>query len=192
MTTPFRPLLIVLGSCLTTTALAQAPRDRSPADMIRQADTDGDGQVSRAEFIKARTARLEEAFERLDADGSGALDPEEIKAAPERLQPAFAEGRGDRGSRDRAAGPRPERGAWPRAERAESGGPASGAMAAGAFDRLDSDGDGRLSREEFEAGMTRMREFMQRRRGADGGGLGRPAPVGGGPEEGFRRPPGQD
>jgi len=190
MTTPLRPLLVVLGSCLATAALAQSPLNRSPADMIKQADTDGDGRVSRDEFIKSRTARLEEVFARLDADGSGALDLQEVEAAGDQFRSLNPEGRG--GFR-RPEGPRPQRPDGPRPPRPEGGRPGAGAMGAEAFDRLDGDGDGRLTREEFEAGMARMREFMQQRNGPNGvGGLGRPAPAGRGPEDGFRRPPQQE
>lgn len=63
-------------------------------------------------------------------------------------------------------------------------------MAAQGFERMDTDGDGKLSREEFAAGMARLRELMQR------AGPGRPGPrrPGGerGPEQGFRRPPTQE
>lgn len=168
MTNARRAFLVVTACCLAHAAVAQPPMNLRPAEVLKQADANGDGKVSRDEFIKARTAGLEAAFARMDTDGSGALDPQEVEAAA------------GRGGLRRPDGPRAD------AER-----PGGGAIGAEAFDRLDSDGDGRLSRAEFDAALPRMREFMQQRNG-QGGGLGRPAPAGRGPDEGFRRPPQQD
>ena len=53
-------------------------------------------------------------------------------------------------------------------------------MAAQGFERMDTDGDGKLSREEFAAGMARLRELMQR------AGPGRPGPRRPGGERGRR------
>ena len=169
---------------LAGAAAAQPPLDRDPAEMMKRADTDGDGKVSRDEFIKARTARLEEAFTRMDTDGDGKLDEQEAAAAGERMRSLGGGGR--EGGFRRPDGERPQ---GQRGER-----PGAGAVGEQAFDRLDGDGDGKLSREEFAEGMARMRELMQRDgQGAGGpGGLGRPDRGGRGPEEGFRRPPQQD
>jgi hypothetical protein len=206
MNTPLRPLVVILGCGLANTAAAQPPITGSPAEMMKQADTNGDGRVSLDEFLKARTAVLEQAFARMDADGSGAIEQNEMEAAAERMR-SMAAGAGAGGGLRRPEGMRPERpegrglprtggeqpgGERPGTERRDGERPGGGGMAAGAFDRFDSDGDGRLSREEFEAGMARMREFMQRQQGPGNGGLGRAAPGRGGPEEGFRRPPSQD
>ena len=196
---------------LMTAAVAQPPADRQPGGMLKQADTDGDGTVSREEFMSARTAKLGEAFSRMDTNGDAKLDGQEIGAAGERMRPMPGEGRdfprrpdGPRPERERPPRPdgdrppRPEGERPPRAEgdrpqRAEGDRPqrpGGGAMAGEAFDRLDADGDGKLSREEFVDGMARMREFMQRN---GPGGLGVPGGPGGrGPEQGFRRPPQQD
>jgi hypothetical protein len=201
--------LLAVGACLVLagTAAAQPPVDRDPVEMLKRADTDGDGQVNRDEFIKARTADLEAAFGRIDADGDGKIDETEAKAAAERMR---ALGPGGREGFRRPDGPRGERpeggrpmrpdgegslgkgGEWP--QRPGGGRPeraGGGAMGEQAFDRLDGDGDGRLSREEFANGMARMREYMQRGGGGPAG-PGMPDRGGRGPEEGFRRPPPQE
>ena len=182
MTTTVTPsLAVILGIALATAAVAQPPMDFSPAEMLKRADTDGDGTVSRDEFIKARTARLEQTFERMDANGDGKLDEQEAEAGAEQMRAMMAGGRG--GAR-RPDGARPQRPAGERPER-----PGAAAMGEQAFDRFDADGDGKLSREEFAEGMARMRQSMQ-------GGApvrpGRPDRGGRGPEEGFRKPPEQD
>ena len=53
---------------------AAAPRRRAP-----RLDADGDGRISRAEFL-GRELRI---FDRLDADSDDAVSPEEIEAAME-------------------------------------------------------------------------------------------------------------
>lgn len=195
MTTTSRPVVAtMLCGALAQAAFAQPPTGPSPAEMVKRADTDGDGKVSRDEFIKARTAALEESFARMDTDGDGKLDVPEAEAAAERVRsmaPAGREGfRRAEGLRSpRPDDPRTQPSAGDRPQRADGG-----ALGEQAFDRLDGDGDGNLSREEFATGMARMREFMQRGGQGPGGpgGLGRPERGGGTPAEGFRQPPQQD
>ena len=104
MTTTVRMFLAaILGVAFATAASAQPPIDRDPAEMIKRADTDGDGKVSRDEFIKAQTERLEKMFARMDPDGDGKLDEQEAKAAAERMRTMGA-GRGPDGPRP----PRPD------------------------------------------------------------------------------------
>jgi len=194
MTTP-APLLLaaILGITVATAAFAQPPMDVSPAEMLKRADTDGDGKVNRDEFIKARTARLGEMFDRMDTSGDGALDEQEAEAAAEQIRAMMAGGRGGLRRPDgqrppRTGGDAPQR---PAGERPTGERPAAGAMGEQAFDRFDGDGDGKLTREEFAAGMAMLREFMQRT-GQGPGGAARPEGGGRGPAEGFRKPPQQD
>ena len=106
MTTFFHTFFaLIVCIALAATASAQPPIERDPGDMIARADTDGDGKVSRDEFIKAQTERLEKMFARMDTDGDGKLDEQEAKAAAERMR---AMGGGREGVR-RPDGPRPQR-----------------------------------------------------------------------------------
>jgi hypothetical protein len=172
--------LVVLGCVPAAVAVAQPPMDSSPAEMVKRADTDGDGKVSRDEFIKARTTALEQAFARMDTDGDGKLDEKEVEAGTAQ---ARAMGPAGLGGFRRPDADRPQRPGGDRPQR-------PGAMAEQGFDRMDADGDGKLSKEEFAAGMKRLRELMQQ----GGAGRGGPRRPGGdrGPEQGFRRPPQQD
>jgi len=154
---------------------AAPPVGRSPGEMFKRADADGDSKVTKEEFIKARTAEMEQAFARIDTNGDGAIDVAEAERFAQMM-------RG--GMQAREGGPRPEGERRPDGEKPRM--PAGEAMDE-PFQRLDRDGSGQLSREEFEVGLMRMREMMQR-----GGLPGRPAGQGGGPTEGFRRPPEQD
>ena len=173
-------LVGVLGCVPAAVAVAQPPMESSPAEMVKRADTDGDGKVSRDEFIKARTTALEQAFARMDTDGDGKLDEKEVEAGAAQ---ARAMGPAGLGGFRRPDADRPQRPGGDRPQR-------PGAMAEQGFDRMDADGDGKLSKEEFATGMKRLRELMQQ----GGAGLGGPRRPGGdrGPEQGFRRPPQQD
>lgn len=121
---------------ITTTALAAAAalslfgaaeaQDRGP-----RMDADGDGKITLQEF---KTGRGERMFARLDADGDGKLSKTELAAplqrAPQGADVAFAALDADKD------------GFVSHAE--------AEAMAAAAFTRADTDGDGALSGEEID------------------------------------------
>lgn len=64
----------------------------NPIEMLKRADTDGDGKVSKEEFIKARSAELGEVFGRMDANGDGFIDEAEVQAMGERMREAYNRG----------------------------------------------------------------------------------------------------
>ncbi len=126
-------LLAVAATALSFSALAQAPdsakpefRDGRGGGMLQRLDTDGDGLVSLQEFQAAGQAR----FASLDADGDGFISADEFAAG--RRGPGKAEA-------GKADGPRAEH----RAERMQQ-------FREQRFASLDADGDGRVSRAEFD------------------------------------------
>ena len=61
-------------------AIAQgAPR--TPQDYLERMDTDGDGRISRVEYI----AYMGRGFDRIDADGNGVLEGDELPSGAHRV-----------------------------------------------------------------------------------------------------------
>ena len=66
-------LLLAAGVLLCTLAGPAAAQVERTSDYLARMDSDGDGRVSRAEYV----AWMGYAFERMDADGDGVLSPAE-------------------------------------------------------------------------------------------------------------------
>jgi hypothetical protein len=125
--------MIVLAALGLAVAAQAAPVSLDPATLIKEADSDRDGWITRAEFLAARAAR----FDTLDADKNGVLSSAEFSAAAPgargRMMAPLLFGQFD------ANGD----GGVTRAEFENA--PTPG------FDRADSNGDGRLSAAEAKA-----------------------------------------
>ncbi|HEV2081545.1 MAG TPA: EF-hand domain-containing protein [Brevundimonas sp.] len=183
-----RTLIIGGLAALTLTAGGVAVAQQVPQDPPRHArgDKDGDGRVSKAEFVDGRLARLTA----LDADRDGTVSAAEMQAGREARRAAGADrafGRMDangdgavtRAEFDASRAGRGER----RAERGERrggrgmhrGGGRRGGMERGpvviadartraeqGFARLDANGDGYVSAEERQAQRAERRERRSR------------------------------
>lgn len=192
-----------LVSCgLSLTQAQDAPKTppqggpRDPAaraeEYFKRLDTNGDGKISKEEYVEAAKKEAEERFNNLDANKDGFIDKEELQKALQAQRGRFAGGRSRGEGGERPAG-------------APEGGPRAGGGGMGAlgelmrkvqetgsvtkedyhkitdeqFDRLDTNHDGKITKEELEEAMSRMREMFGRgRRGGDGNGEGgtRPRP----------------
>lgn len=153
---------IAVTALLTTLMASAACAQSAPTDQPRQSpsaarpgDADGDGRVSRAEFLADAARR----FDMMDADKDGQLTGDERRAARERLRaerprapgrPGFAPGQTPPGGPLLTTVPAPGEtpaGAAPTPPRGGRG---------GMFARLDGNGDGKLTRAEFEAPFDRL------------------------------------
>jgi len=195
---------LALGTAIAMTLVvggAALAQNAERPDRALRADADGDGRISRAEFVDGRVARLtaidanrdgsvsaEERqsgrdtqrnqrvsarFETLDKDGNGALSREEFTTGAEmRGERAGRGGHHGMGGRDGHGG---GHGGGERGPRAEASGSLSIAemttRRATRFDRIDADHDGFVTLQERHAIRDGMREQRRARRA-----VGQPSP----------------
>lgn len=131
-------------------APAARPMPPRGGPMMR-ADTNGDGQISRAEFVAEADAR----FQQMDADHDGTLTRDEMKAFRQAMHDRMVAngGRGD-------MPPPPPPGGKPPKDKADGGSDGAGRTitradftnrAAARFDRMDTNHDGTLDQAERDA-----------------------------------------
>jgi Ca2+-binding EF-hand superfamily protein len=136
------------------------PADES-ARKPRGGDADGDGFVSKEEFV----GRAEKRFARLDTNGDGKLDEAEREA-------------GRRAWKDKRHHRHDERGGWRRdndwsdrndrpqgEDRSRGDHDRGGRRADRMFERFDADGDGVITRQEVEAARERWHDSHGKDRG---------------------------
>jgi Ca2+-binding EF-hand superfamily protein len=132
--TLFALAAVAVGSGI---AFAQEGGNRL-ADMIKRADSNNDGKISKEEFANARKAEVDEQFSRIDTNGDGFADESEMQAIAGRMRDGGPRREGGEGMRRPEGGAegggfrrppgegRPEGGAPPpsaEAERRPEGGP---------------------------------------------------------------------
>ncbi len=155
--------IAIAGTFVTGSALAQdaAPADMQPADaFIQQLDTDGDGKVSLEEALAPQQQR----FDEIDADGDGYITAEEAGNAFNAQVPAeMLEAMQERGMPDPGETfvKNLDQDGDGRVSREEFEQPTIES-----FNRMDTDGDGYATREEatafFDEMQRQMQEQMQR------------------------------
>lgn len=105
-----------------------------PVQMIMRADLDGDGKVTKAEYLKSQ-------FDRMDRNKDGVIDEKDFAEMPAGMADRMKE----------------------RVMRADANGdgkvtPEEYAQSAGRlFDRFDTNGDGVITKDEAEAAVAKMR-----------------------------------
>ena len=72
--TPFRRGGFALPFMLACATLAAQGYPQTPADYLRQMDSNGDGRISQSEYV----AYMSQGFHRMDADGDGTLEAREL------------------------------------------------------------------------------------------------------------------
>ena len=109
------------------------------------ADTNGDGRIDKDEFMAQSEKRAERMFEHMDANSDGTLDATEARP-PQHAKP---DGAHAKHGKDEAA------------HASDAKGPGDHGKRGDLFKKMDRDGNGSVSREEFDQAMQQHRERMK-------------------------------
>ncbi len=146
---------IALVSCVATVSPlasaqqngAPAPRNNFAEQMFKQMDSNGDGEVSRAEY----NAFYKQRFDELDANHDGKISHEEMEAARAKAMKRFGERMQEQFNQRFDAADSNHDGALSRGEAQQM------PRVAQHFDEIDANHDGKVTREEIRAYMQTMR-----------------------------------
>jgi Ca2+-binding EF-hand superfamily protein len=157
-----RVSLLIIGLLASATVLAQtaapSPQDggrerwKERADAkFGEADSNHDGNISQSEWQSASLRAAKEHFQKLDANRDGKLTRAEMDAGRSERMAGRMHGREERRERLQAL----DKDGDQQLSRSEIGD--SMPRLSADFDRLDSNRDGKLSREEIRAGREQHR-----------------------------------
>lgn len=166
-------------------------------EMLKKLDTNGDGKVSKEEWIEYTRKESEDRYSKMDTNKDGFVDKAEMEEGARKMHEMHGQG-GERpgGFRKPESGeggtrPRPEGGGNAPQPPAEGGGarPMGGGLREifkkieengsiskeefskineEQFNKMDANHDGKVTKEEIEETMKKMREMMGGRGGQDG------------------------
>jgi Ca2+-binding EF-hand superfamily protein len=158
-----RSILLISGLLATGIVLAQSatppPQDDNGERMrnrmqerldakFQESDSNHDGNITKSEWQSARLREANEHFQRMDSNRDGKLTRTEVDQARDQRMGGREHKRGEHGERLRAL----DKDGDKQLSRAEIGNDMP--RLAADFDRLDSNRDGKLSREEIRAGRA--------------------------------------
>lgn len=91
--------ILALAATVTMAPDAFAEGGKHHGKHMKEIDANGDGVISRAEYMSARQKKMEEHFSRMDTDGDGNLTSEEMKAGRKEMHKRMKERREERKER---------------------------------------------------------------------------------------------
>ncbi|MEI6536100.1 MAG: EF-hand domain-containing protein, partial [Verrucomicrobiaceae bacterium] len=185
-------------------------------EMLKKIDTNGDGKISKEEWLEFSKKEAEDRYAKMDSNSDGSVDKAEMEEGARKMREARGQGgegrtggfrrpeAGEGGTRNRPEGgtANPQPGAEGAPQRPATGGMGGGLrdimkkieengsiskeefgkMNAEQFDKMDLNHDGKITKEEMDETMKKMREMFGGR--GQGGAGGQGAPQGSGRTQG--------